>query len=120
MVATDSSRTLGSLVPQLSTPQREDENTHGAAASTQSDGVAPSSLLAVGAGGPTSRSPRDANGLETPQSAVSKGDRVLSETEQALCRIWREVLGVAHVDVDDEFIDMGGSSLAALQTIGRV
>ncbi|HEY0782588.1 MAG TPA: amino acid adenylation domain-containing protein, partial [Thermoanaerobaculia bacterium] len=35
-----------------------------------------------------------------------------SETERLLARLWREVLGLASVGIDDNFFDLGGHSLA--------
>jgi acyl transferase domain-containing protein len=43
-----------------------------------------------------------------------------SETEQRLADIWREVLGVSEVGVDDNFFEMGGDSLLATLLIGRL
>ena len=42
-------------------------------------------------------------------------------TAQALAAIWREVLGVAAVGVDDNFFDLGGTSLrlAEVQALVR-
>jgi acyl transferase domain-containing protein len=46
----------------------------------------------------------------TPKNAV----------EQSLAEIWREALGVAQVEVWDDFFELGGNSLAAVQVIARV
>jgi acyl transferase domain-containing protein len=43
-----------------------------------------------------------------------------SETETRLAEIWSEVLGVGGVGADDNFFDMGGHSLLAIQLAGRV
>ena len=40
--------------------------------------------------------------------------------EAALVEIWREILGVDRVDVDDDFFALGGHSLLATQMISRV
>ena len=40
--------------------------------------------------------------------------------EQALSRIWREVLGLDELGVDDPFLDLGGHSLLAARIIARV
>ncbi|MFD9704552.1 non-ribosomal peptide synthetase [Lentzea sp. NPDC059081] len=37
-----------------------------------------------------------------------------------ICRIWREVLRVARVHPDDNFIDLGGNSLLAVQAAARM
>lgn len=41
------------------------------------------------------------------------------EVEQALAQIWREVLHVERVGRHDNFFDLGGSSISAIQLIGR-
>ena len=40
--------------------------------------------------------------------------------EETLSRIWSEVLGVARIDVDENFFDLGGHSLHAGQIVTRV
>ncbi|GLX00436.1 type I polyketide synthase [Microtetraspora sp. NBRC 16547] len=42
------------------------------------------------------------------------------ELEAGLARIWGEVLGVAEVGADEDFFDLGGNSLVAVQLIARV
>jgi acyl carrier protein len=39
---------------------------------------------------------------------------------ERLAAIWRELLGVATVGPDDDFFDLGGHSIFALQTVHRV
>ncbi|MBV9110407.1 MAG: amino acid adenylation domain-containing protein, partial [Gemmatimonadetes bacterium] len=40
--------------------------------------------------------------------------------EDAVCRIWAEVLGVDRVGAEDDFFDLGGHSLRATQVISRI
>jgi amino acid adenylation domain-containing protein len=42
------------------------------------------------------------------------------EVERTLVQIWRELLGVERVGVSDNFFDLGGSSLLAVQVVIRV
>jgi amino acid adenylation domain-containing protein len=43
-----------------------------------------------------------------------------SDVEEALAKIWREVLGVASVRATDNFFDLGGHSLLAIALFGRI
>jgi hypothetical protein len=52
--------------------------------------------------------------LATPYAAPRNA------TEQALARIWEEVLGVQQVGIHDDFTELGGHSLLALQVLARV
>ncbi len=42
------------------------------------------------------------------------------EAEEALTRIWCEVLGIEDVSIHDDFFDLGGHSLSGVQITGRV
>ena len=44
----------------------------------------------------------------------------LSEVEQELLDIWKDVLELAELTTQDEFLDLGGDSLAAMLCISRL
>ncbi len=44
----------------------------------------------------------------------------LSRTEQTLVKIWIDVLGIPYVSVGDDFFDIGGNSLLAIQAIAHI
>jgi acyl carrier protein len=43
-----------------------------------------------------------------------------NELEQAIANVWREVLGIDQVGIHDNFFNMGGHSLMALQVLSRL
>jgi len=43
-----------------------------------------------------------------------------TEVERTLAAIWQELLGIEQVGVEDDFLEMGGHSLLALQAISRI
>ncbi|PCK04617.1 MAG: non-ribosomal peptide synthetase, partial [Alteromonadaceae bacterium] len=43
-----------------------------------------------------------------------------TETEQALCRIWQELLGLERVGINDDFFALGGHSLLVMKLIARL
>ena len=44
----------------------------------------------------------------------------LSKTEQTIAAIWEDMLRVERVGLDDDFFDMGGTSLLAIRTTSRI
>lgn len=46
--------------------------------------------------------------------------RASTPSEALLATIWEEVLGVAHVGLDDDFFELGGHSLKAVRVLSRV
>ncbi|MBM4297516.1 MAG: non-ribosomal peptide synthetase, partial [Deltaproteobacteria bacterium] len=65
----------------------------------------------------------DRKALPRPQSATgTEGKRyrpASTETEKKLAEIWAEILKVDRVGIDDNFFDIGGHSLLAIQVISR-
>lgn len=46
-------------------------------------------------------------------------DEPMSSTESALAAIWRDILGVEDVGLDDNFFDLGGDSILAIRIVAR-
>ncbi|HEX2076721.1 MAG TPA: amino acid adenylation domain-containing protein [Longimicrobium sp.] len=73
------------------------------------------------------RLPLNANGktdrlsLPAPERAAAEEgcQAARTPTEELLCGIWAEVLGVERVGVEDDFFEMGGHSLLATQVVSR-
>jgi amino acid adenylation domain-containing protein len=75
--------------------------------------------------------PRLANGkLDRRAVAALAGERIAAacappapprnEVEERLAAIWREVLGVEEIRVDDNFFRLGGHSLSAIRLLSRI
>ncbi|MDB5313855.1 MAG: mycocerosate synthase [Gemmataceae bacterium] len=60
-----------------------------------------------------------APGVERVPDAASSGE-LRTPLEEFLAGLWRERLGIDRIGVGDHFFEMGGSSLGAVQIIGRV
>src|SRR6266478_3045015 len=43
-----------------------------------------------------------------------------TETEKALAAIWRDLLYVEHIGINDDFFDLGGQSLVAIKAVSRI
>lgn len=55
-------------------------------------------------------------GLSEHVKAADDGQEIV----QALCGIWKELLGVDHVNPEDNFFDLGGSSMMAANLFARI
>ncbi|MFR9779390.1 amino acid adenylation domain-containing protein [Micromonospora sp. MS34] len=66
----------------------------------------------------------DRRALETVDLADGGGERrhvpPSTPTEVALAEIWREILQVDRLGVEDDFFDLGGQSFAALRVVGQI
>ncbi|MBO4207992.1 non-ribosomal peptide synthetase/MFS transporter [Micromonospora echinofusca] len=70
----------------------------------------------------------DRNRLPAPQAVPAPGPAVAGDddtapvtpTERAVLAVFRETLAVASVGLDDNFFDLGGHSVAAIQTVTRL
>lgn len=61
---------------------------------------------------------RDEHGLHPPQPIPFTPPR--TELEERLCQIWAETLRIRSLGVHDNFFDLGGNSLLAVQLIARM
>jgi amino acid adenylation domain-containing protein len=57
----------------------------------------------------------DANGASSTQGAPAH-----SSIEQSITEVWKQVLGVSAVKPDDDFFELGGSSLSGAQVVERL
>jgi len=61
-----------------------------------------------------------AEGVVVAESSSLDPSQVDASTVGAVEQIWRDLLGVRSVDAQDNFFDLGGDSLLALQVVGRI
>ena len=55
-----------------------------------------------------------------PDNAASSYIAPRTDPEQAIARIWADVLGVPRVGVHDNFFELGGDSILAIQAVNRL
>ncbi|PWB82961.1 MAG: non-ribosomal peptide synthetase, partial [Methylocystaceae bacterium] len=83
----------------------------------------PSTFVAIDALPLTANGKVDRKALPAPDAEAASRRRHIgprTATEEALCRIWAEVLGLETVGVEDNFFELGGHSLKAIQVISRI
>ncbi len=63
----------------------------------------------------------DRAALPTPEvTGTGRGGPGRTDSEQVLCRLFTEILGVETVGIEDNFFDLGGHSLLAARLISKV
>lgn len=69
--------------------------------------------------GPGTAAPDTAES-DPPEETEPGDDAELTETETAVRRLWQAALGRRDIDVDDDFYDLGGNSLVAVQLLMKL
>jgi acyl carrier protein len=57
---------------------------------------------------------------EVPPAQASRYVAPCTPTEIELSNIWSSVLGIQSVGMEDDFVDLGGSSAAGMQCLSRI
>jgi len=57
---------------------------------------------------------------ESSIEGANNGEDLHTTAEELVAATWREVLGVEDIDVNDNFINLGGDSLAAVRVVGII
>lgn len=84
--------------------------------------MVPSAFIVLDALPMTLNGKLDRQALPAPESGGAKSgayQEPVGVLEQTLAQIWQDVLRVARVGRQDNFFDLGGSSIGAIQVIGR-
>ncbi|MCP4687636.1 MAG: AMP-binding protein [Desulfobacterales bacterium] len=61
--------------------------------------------------------PFESSGRQLKESETAASE---TATQEALLALWREVLGVRHIGVDESFFEVGGDSLTAIHLVNRI
>jgi amino acid adenylation domain-containing protein len=81
----------------------------------------PSAYVALGALPMTPNGKVDRAALPAPPASPASGSgESLSQTESDIAELWRSVVGVEAASRDDDFFDVGGTSLAVVRMLSHV
>ncbi|RAJ11150.1 non-ribosomal peptide synthase protein (TIGR01720 family)/amino acid adenylation domain-containing protein [Chitinophaga skermanii] len=82
--------------------------------------MVPSLLVNVPSIPITSNGKVDRKALPKPVDLLVTGsDEPRNETEQQLCTIWQDLLGISKVGIHDNFFEVGGDSIVSIQVVSR-
>jgi len=88
------------------------------------DSMVPSTFVALDALPLTANGKLDRAVLPAPDRQRRGPDRPFvaprNPTEERVAAVWEQVLGIEHVGVDDNFFEIGGDSLLAVQLVGAL
>ena len=88
------------------------------------DYMVPAAFVPIAAIPLTTNGKIDRSALPAPSAAIDPAEddrqRRLTEREQVVLGIWKEILGHENIGLDDNFFELGGHSLLATRVIARV
>src|SRR5205814_1417849 len=58
--------------------------------------------------------------LNAAEAAAPEREQRLTPTEKAVSEIWKQVLGVNAVGIEDDFFDLGGTSLGLISVVMKM
>lgn len=83
--------------------------------------MVPSAFVLMPALPLTANGKLDQKALPAPEATASSSlfTAARNETEEQLCKIWGDVLGIQHVGIHDNFFMLGGDSILSIQIVSR-
>jgi amino acid adenylation domain-containing protein len=57
---------------------------------------------------------------ESHRPKLENFEAAVTGTEKNLAKVWQEVLNITHIGIDDNFFDLGGSSMVAISAINKI
>ncbi|MCU1716787.1 non-ribosomal peptide synthetase [Pseudomonas sp. 5P_3.1_Bac2] len=84
------------------------------------DYMVPAALVGLEAIPTTPNGKLDVRALPEPELSASDARAARNQSEQMLCELFAEVLGLQQVGIDDSFFELGGDSISAIQLVARV
>ncbi|MFC6019994.1 amino acid adenylation domain-containing protein, partial [Plantactinospora solaniradicis] len=114
-------RLVGYVVPAVSDGDVDVEGLREFAATQLPDYMVPAAVVVLESLPLTVNNKLDRAALPTPESAGQiEGRPPATPTEELLCGLFAEVLGVDQVPADGSFFNLGGDSLLAMRVIARI
>ncbi len=115
-------RLIAYVVPDTGTDSLDANQLRREMAATVPDYLVPSVFVVLADLPVTTNGKVDRAALPDPGEALAERgyEPPVSGTEQALARLWEELLGVPRVGREDNFFALGGHSLLAMQLVGLV
>ncbi len=112
-------RLVAYVVPREGSTGPDLAGLHAHANTTLPEYMLPAALVVLPAFPLTANGKVDRRALPAPQVSGT-GRAPNNERERVLCGIFAEVLGLAEVGIDDDFLLLGGHSLLAMRAAGRI
>ncbi|QEU90000.1 amino acid adenylation domain-containing protein [Streptomyces kanamyceticus] len=114
-------RLIGYVVPEAAEGDLTPEGVRRHVASHVPEFMVPAAVIVLDALPLTVNGKLDRAALPTPDFAARvSGREPRTQTEEILCGLFAEVLGLEWVGIDDGFFDLGGDSLLGMRLVSRV
>jgi amino acid adenylation domain-containing protein/non-ribosomal peptide synthase protein (TIGR01720 family) len=110
---------VGYLVPRAGATEPETAELREHVSAVLPAYMVPSAFVALEVLPLTANGKLDRKALPAPEITTTSGREPRTATEELLCGLFAEVLGVPSVGADDGFFDLGGDSIVSIQLVSR-